>query len=311
MDKILITAPYLIRDFNKYKDKFRGQVNIKLPSESFTEQELLQFIGEYDYIICGDDEITSKVIDNCKLRKIIKWGTGINSIDKEYAESKGVKVYNHPGAFTEPVSDTVIAFILAFARNLIKADQMVKAGKWEKLWGYTLGEKTLGIIGMGSIGKRVAEKAQAFGMKVIGNDIREIDTCIPMMSLDELLEKADIISLNCDLNPTSHNLITLKEMKRFKGIIINTSRGPVINEDDLIKALKYGIIEGAGLDVYIDEPISKERVEELKDLNVILSPHNSNSSKLYYNKVHLKCIEYLNEKCNSNNNNIFERRTSI
>jgi len=297
---ILITAPYFQRDYGRLKEQLKDyEVDLANVKENLSKEELLQIIEKYNAVICGDDDFCAEVLDRAKNLKIIaKWGTGINSIDKEYAESKGIKVCNVPNAFTEPVSDSVISFILAFARNTIKLDKAMKAGKWEKLWGYTLGERTLGIIGMGNIGKRVAQKAQALGMKVIGNDIKPIDTDIEMVDLDTLLTKADFISLNCDLNKTSYHLLTLREMKKSGGIIINTSRGSVIKQDDLLKALEDEIIQGAAMDVYEEEPLPKEDLERLKKLNVILSPHNVNSSPLYYEKVHQLCIKNINEILN-------------
>jgi len=278
---------------------------IDLPAvkERLEEKELLKIIDKYDGMICGDDRITKKVINKARnLKVIVKWGTGIDSIDKKYAEKNNIPVFNTLEAFTKPVADTVMGFILAFARNLREQDDLVKNGKWQKIKGFSLSEKTLGIIGVGSTGQAVAKRAQSFGMKILGNDIKKISDNvtkkynIKMVSKEKLLSEADIISLHCDLNKTSYYLISGKEFEimKNKAIIINTARGPIISELDLIKALKNKKIAGAGLDVYENEPLSKNN--PLRGFeNVILSCHNSNSSPSCWQKVHENSIKMLFE----------------
>ncbi len=299
MYKVIISAPYMQKEIDRFIEELKNKnIDIFIPEvkERLEEYDLLKIIEDVHGIICGDDRITEKVIDKAKkLKVIVKWGTGIDSINKEYAESKGIKVFNTPNAFTEPVSDTVIGFMLCFARNIINSDKIMKQGKWEKIKGFTLQEKTLGIIGVGNIGRRVAEKAKVFGMKIIGNDIKKIeDPPCKMVSLNELLEQADFVSINCDLNETSYHLINIEKLNLMKkdAIIINTARGPIIKEEDLILALKNKIIAGAALDVFEYEPLPEDSPLRKMD-NVILSPHNSNSSKLFWDKVHRNSLNML------------------
>ena len=299
MYKVIISAPYMQKEIDRFIEELKNKnIDIFIPEvkERLEEYDLLKIIENAHGIICGDDRITEKVIDKAKkLKVIVKWGTGIDSINKEYAESKGIKVFNTPNAFTEPVSDTVIGFMLCFARNIISSDKMMKQGKWEKIRGFTLQEKTLGIIGVGNIGRRVAEKAKVFGMKIIGNDIKKIeDPPCKMVSLNELLKQADFVSINCDLNETSYHLISIEKLKLMKkdAIIINTARGPIIKEEDLILALKNKILAGAALDVFEYEPLPEDSPLRRMD-NVILSPHNSNSSKLFWDKVHRNSLNML------------------
>jgi len=299
MYKVIISAPYMQKEIDRFEQELKDKnIDIFLPEvkERLEEDDLLKIIEDIHGIICGDDRITEKVIDKAKkLKVIVKWGTGIDSINKKYAESRGIKVFNTPNAFTEPVSDTVIGFMLCFARNILVSDKMMKQGKWEKIKGFTLQEKTLGIIGVGNIGRRVAEKAKVFGMKIIGNDIRKIeDPPCKMVSLNELLKQSDFVSINCDLNETSHHLINMEKLKLMKkdAIIINTARGPIIKEEDLILALKNKIIAGAGLDVFEFEPLPED--SPLRKMNnVILSPHNSNSSSFFWNRVHRNSLNML------------------
>lgn len=304
MYKVLITAPYLIKEFDKYRIEFsknKLEYVIANVNERLSENELLKYLSDVDGVICGDDEFSPEVIDSAlKLKVIVKWGTGIDSIDKRYAEKRGIKVYNTPGAFTEPVSDTVMAYVLGFARKISEIDKKLKSKKWEKTELFSLSELSIGIIGIGNIGTAVARKAYAFGMKVFGNDIRKIDDKIikkykiEMVEINTLLRKSDFVSINCDLNSMSYHLIGLKELKLMKNsaYLINTARGPIVKEDDLVKALENNIISGAALDVFEKEPLPIESKLRLMN-NVFLSPHNANSSPKFWQKVHKNSISLL------------------
>jgi D-3-phosphoglycerate dehydrogenase len=178
----------------------------------------------------------------------------------------------------------------------------MKSGKWEKIPGKALSECTLGVIGIGNIGKAVTRRARAFDMKVYGTDIIEIDhvfvtdTGIEMTSLESLLSDSDFVSVNCDLNPTSHHLInsdTLALMKQ-SAILINTARGPIVDEHALIEALQTKRLAGAALDVFEHEPLPLEN-PLLKMDNVLLAPHNSNSSPAAWERVHWNTIRNLVE----------------
>ena len=176
----------------------------------------------------------------------------------------------------------------------------MKLGKWEKIPGKALSENTLGVIGMGNIGKAVTRRARAFGMKVFGNDIIDIDhvfiteTGIEMTSLESLLSNSDFVSVNCDLNPTSHHLINAKTLALMKpeAILINTARGPLVEEKALIEALQTQRLAGAALDVFEVEPLPLDS-PLLKIENVLLAPHNSNSSPAAWERVHWNTIRNL------------------
>ena len=288
-----------------------NNIIIDLPkvNEKLLEEELLKIIDRYDGVICGDDCFTPEVLNKAKkLKVIVKWGTGVDSINIEYAKKLNIPVYNTPKAFTEPVADTVMGLILVFARNILETNKLMKQSKWSKIRNVSLSEKTLGIIGVGNNGQAVAERAHSFGMKILGNDTRKISRKITekynisIVDKNTLFAKADYISLNCTLNKTSYHLLGKKEFQIMKesAILINTARGSIINEDDLIWALKNKQIAGAGLDVFEKEPLSPQSLLMNFD-NVILSPHTANSSSYYWFKVHKSSIKKLLQGLNMKN----------
>ena len=227
MPTVLMTAPYMIPfldRFNPVFAKYGIQLIVPDVQERMEETDLLKYAGQFDGAICGDDRYTARVIEACspRLKIISKWGTGINSIDASACSSFKVILARTQNAFTTPVSDTVLGYMLAFARRGPWMDAAMKRGEWQKIPGRSLSECTLGIIGIGNIGKAVTRRAKAFGMKVFGTDIVEIDhvfiseSGIEMTNLETLLSNSDFVSVNCDLNPTSHHLINSKTLAQMK-----------------------------------------------------------------------------------------------
>lgn len=303
---ILLSAHYLQRDFERYRHIFEEKnISVYMPpvKERLSEEELLPIIGEYHGIICGDDKLTARVLDEAKkLKVIVKWGTGIDSIDKEYAERRGIPVYNTPGAFTDPVADLIMGFILVFARGIKTSDDLLKANRWEKVGGHALFEKTLGIIGVGNIGTAVAKRAAGFGMQILGNDIREIseqaqkEFGITMLSKEEVVRRADYLATTCNLNSTSYHILGRKEFDTMdrKPVVVNAARGPLIDEHELIEALEKKTISGAALDVFEEEPLPEDSPLRFFP-NVLLSAHNANASPSCYMRVHENSIKKLFE----------------
>lgn len=302
-----MTAPYMIPFLDRFKPEFaKYGIDLIVPDvqERMEEADLLKYAGQFDGTICGDDRYTAKVIQACspRLKVISKWGTGVDSIDAQACEKFNVKLGRTPNAFTTPVADTVLSYMLAFARNTPWMDKEMKNGKWEKISGKTLSESVLGVIGLGNIGKAVTRRAKSFGMKVLGTDIIDIDhvfiseTGIEMTDLASLLGQADFVSVNCDLNPTSHHLMNVDTFALMKAnaILINTARGPIVKEKDLISALSSKQIGGAALDVFEFEPLPQDS-PLLKMDNVLLAPHNSNSSPAAWERVHWNTIKNLVE----------------
>ena len=307
MPTVLFSAPYMFPLLDRFRPVFEKYgIDLLLPEvhERLEEAELLHYAGQFDGAICGDDGYTARVLEACapRLKVISKWGTGIDSIDSQAAARLGVKVCRTPNAFTLPVADTVLGYILAFARRQPWMDRAVKTGEWDKLPGRSLSECTLGVIGVGAIGKAVIRRARAFGMKILGTDIVDIDhmflaeTGLEMTTLESLLSNSDFVSLNCDLNPTSYHLINERTLGLMKpaAILINTARGAVVDEPALITALYEGTICGAALDVFEAEPLPAE--SPLRQMNnVMLAPHNANSSPAAWERVHWNTIRNLVE----------------
>jgi D-3-phosphoglycerate dehydrogenase len=302
---ILFTAPYMISVRDRFQPVFdRYGLSLIVPKvrERMEEEDLLDYAGQFDGTICGDDRYTARVIEACapRLKVISKWGTGIDSIDAGTCSLHGIKIGRTPNAFTTPVADTVLGYMLAFARRQPWMDMAMKAKNWEKLPGKTLSEMVLGVIGVGAIGKAVTRRARAFGMKVLGNDIVEIDhvfeteTAIEMTSLEDLLARSDFVSLNCDLNPTSRSLMKADTIALMKSnaVLINTARGPIVDESALIEALQANRLAGAALDVFSVEPLQHDN-PLLKMENVMLAPHNANSSPAAWERVHWNTIRNL------------------
>ncbi|MGB9899073.1 phosphoglycerate dehydrogenase, partial [Thermanaerothrix sp.] len=260
------------------------------------------YAGQFDGALCGDDRFSARVLEACspRLKVISKWGTGIDSIDRAAATRLGIQVCNTPNAFTLPVADTVMGYILAFARQLPWMDRALKSGGWEKLLARSLSECTLGVIGVGNIGKAVLRRARAFGMKLLGNDIVPIapdfiaEFGVEMTTLRDLLERSDFVSLNCDLNPTSYHLINAETLGWMKptAVLINTARGPVVDEPALIEALRSGRIAGAALDVFEVEPLPLDSPLRRME-NVLLAAHNANASPAAWERVHWNTLRNL------------------
>ena len=266
--KVLVSAPYMQPVLDRFDDFFRQNwIEVVVPpvDERLEEDDLLPWVSDIDGAICGDDRYTEKVLESApKLKVISKWGTGIDSIDQQACKRLGIQVCNTPNAFSEPVADAVIGYMICFARSLPWMDRDIRQGVWHKIPGKALRECTLGVIGVGDVGKTIVRRAMGFGMKILGNDIVEMPegfltkTGVEMTSKESLLQRADFVSLNCDLNPTSHHLMTIDRFKLMNrsAVIINTARGPIIKEDGLIEALENKLIAGAALDVFENEPLT-------------------------------------------------------
>jgi D-3-phosphoglycerate dehydrogenase len=302
---VLFSAPYMIHTLDRFLPIFdRVGLELIVPqvAERLEEDMLLRYAGQYDGTICGDDRYTARVLGACapRLRVISKWGTGVDSIDQEAAARLGIKVCRTPNAFTLPVADSVLGYMLAFARRLPWMDRAMKSGQWEKIPGRTLSECTLGVVGVGNIGKAILRRAKVFGMQLLGTDIIEIapdfiiENQVEMTSLEDLLGRADFVSLNCDLNPGSYHLMNSRTLGLMKptAVLINAARGAVVDEPALVAALRSGVIAGAALDVYEAEPLPRQSPLLQMD-NVMLAPHNANSSPAAWERVHLNTIRNL------------------
>lgn len=323
MTQILMSAPYMLPFLNRFRPVFEHYgIDLLTPevNERLEETDLLSLAGQFDGTICGDDRYTRKVIEKCspRLKVIAKWGTGIDSIDRSACDDFGIRLLNTPNAFTLPVADSVLGYMLAFARQQIWMDKAVKSGVWKKIPGRSLSECTLGVIGIGNVGKAVLRRASAFGMTLLGNDIQPIardfliENKINFVSLEQLLAEADFVSVNCDLNPTSFHLINRETLGRMKptAVLINTARGPIVDEEALVDALEERVIGGAAMDVFEHEPLPENSPLKKMD-NVLLAPHNSNSSPSAWEAVHWNTIRNLLLGLNLNPEDLSKWQTSV
>lgn len=302
--RVLITGPRMLRDFEALRPRFDTLPITPILADveqCLTEDQLIPLVGDIEGCICGGDKWTARVFDAApNLRALCKWGTGVDAIDLEAAASRGIAVRNCPDAFSVPVADTVFAFMLGFARRLPQLDRAIKAGGWERIDGVSLAECTLGVVGVGNIGQAVIRRARAFGMRILATDPREPspqfldDTGARMTSLETVLREADFLTLHCDLNPTTRRLIGVQEFALMKpsAYLINTSRGPVVDEKALIRALQESRLAGAGLDVFETEPPARDNPLRFMD-NVLLTPHLANSSHRAAWKTHERAMQNL------------------
>jgi D-3-phosphoglycerate dehydrogenase len=303
--RVLISAPYILPVVDRFRPFFDAhdiEPVIAEVNERLDESDLLRLLPGCHGILCGDDRVTARVLDAVPdLRVIVKWGTGIDSIDAVAAKARGIPVRRTRNAFSEPVADSVLGYFLAFSRSIPSMDRAMRQGVWSKIPGRALNESTIGVVGLGDVGQAVLRRARPFGARMLGCDIRDVaqeatDLGVQLTTLEVLLSESDFVTLNCDLNETSYHLINKKTLSLFQphAVLVNTSRGPVVCEKDLVNALRDGTIAGAGLDVFEEEPLPKDSA--LRTLsNCLIAPHNSNSSPKAWEAVHKNSLDMLVE----------------
>jgi lactate dehydrogenase-like 2-hydroxyacid dehydrogenase len=283
--KILIMARVPKTGLKELEEKF----DLIYPEKfQFDQDELKQHIQEADGVLSVFVSPLSRdiLIFAKKLKVIANFGVGYNNIDVDAATSMGIAVCNTPYSVTEPTAEMAMGLMLSLMRRITETDRRLRsepAFKWGMMenLGSGLNGKTLGIIGMGRIGRALAKRAAAFGMKIIyhnrtrlAKDL-EIESDVKWVPFRDLIINADVISIHCPLTDESYHLIDENELHLMKDgvFIINTSRGPVINEKALVNYLQNGKIGGAGLDVFEEEPIIQPELYKMN--NVVLTPHNA------------------------------------
>lgn len=282
--KVFVTYKIPEDGLKLLKEKY--ELDVYEGEEFLTKEEMLKQVKDADAVITQlRDPVDKEFIDAGKKLKIIaNYAVGYNNINVEYAKSKGIYVTNTPGVLTEATADIAWALILAVARKIISADRFVREGKFKgwkpKLFlGYEIHGKTLGIIGMGRIGQAVARRALGFGMNIIYHNRKRLPEEVEKkysasyVDLETLLKNSDFISINVPLTDETYHLLDEKRLNLLKpnAILVNTARGPVVDEKALYKLLKEGKIAGAGFDVYENEPFLTPGLEKLE--NVVLLPH--------------------------------------
>ena len=267
-------------------------------------EELLKIVPEYECLVVRSaTKVTKEVIDaGTNLRLLVRGGVGLDNIDVPYAESKGIAVRNTPAASSVSVAELAIGMMFSLARKIHAADASMKAMKWEKkrfkgveLWG-----KTVGIIGIGRIGQELAKRCIGLGMEAIAFDpyVKASDiglASIADVSLDDLLEHSDYISVHVPHNDETHHMLSADQFKKMKNsaFIIDCARGGVLDEPALAQALKDAEIAGAGLDVYEIEPATEHIFAEFD--NVVLTPHVGAQTKEGQARVGFEVVDIVRE----------------
>ncbi|MXR21802.1 phosphoglycerate dehydrogenase [Halobacterium bonnevillei] len=302
--RVLISCPLIKDNIHDYADEFDAhdiEYDVADVDQQLTASELLDVIDRYDGVLAGDDEFTSEVIESAdSLTVISKWGIGIDAIDTQAAEDNDVTIHNTPGAFNNEVADVVTGYAIMLTRELHHVDSSVRNGDWVCPRGVSLAGKTFGVIGVGDIGSTVARRADALGMNVLGADIQPLpddlvaDTGIEHVDREELLRRADVVSLNCALTPETQSMIGETELELLgpNSYLINTARGKLVDQDALVEALEKDAIAGAALDVFEEEPLSED--DPLTELDsVILGSHNAQNTEEAVSRVNDLAVENL------------------
>ena len=264
MSKVLITtSSFSLGNFAQAKSLHDAGISIEVNPHGrrLSEDEVAELVAtDVIAILAGLEPLTDRVLSNAKsLRVIARCGTGLDSVDLLAASRLGIDVFNTPDAPTQAVAELTIAHMLNSLRHISTTDSNMRSGKWTPTMGSLLATKTVGLIGVGRIGSAVAKLAQAFGARVIGFDpVVSSHNSVELLSLDEVLNQSDIVSLHVPINDQTHHIVNASAISRMKpgSIVVNVSRGGLIDESALHDALKSQHLSGAALDCFEDEPYS-------------------------------------------------------
>ncbi len=257
-----------------------GEVVYNRTGRPLNENELTELIADVDGCIAGLDQFSQAVIHAGKKLKVIsRYGVGLDNIDLEAAKKKKIMITNTPGANASSVADLTIAFILLLCRQVCWSNEKVKGGEWPRTTGLGLEDKTVGLIGLGAIGKQVAQRLSGFGCRILVYDVLPMDTWLDKhaascVNLDTLLAESDFVSLHLPVTPQTENMVNASFLGKMKNgsFIVNTSRGELIDETALVQALQDKSIAGAGLDAFREEPLPKDHPLQ-QFSQVITTPH--------------------------------------
>jgi len=305
MPKVLVTCMHLQRHLQKIQEELQDAgidaYAPRLIGQQFSSEEMKLHIEGCDVVIAGDDLIDRDVLEagrKSKLRAVIKWGVGTDSIDKAAAKELGIPVYNTPGAFGEEVADLALSYLLMLTRRLHVMHASVVAGEWKKVEGRSLAGLSAGIVGLGSIGMAIARRVAGFGMTLTGFDVNSIihpditRLGLRQLPLDEVLRQSDVVFVACNLTADNVHLLNQASFALMKpqSYVINVSRGPLIDEAALVEALACGKLAGAGLDVFETEPLPmNSRLREFD--NCVFGTHNGSNTREAVDRVNRLTVD--------------------
>ncbi|CAH1783390.1 unnamed protein product [Owenia fusiformis] len=315
--KVLLTCPPMIGRIDEYREKL-SEYNMDITIPDFTQvlsvKELIDLVPQFDAWIIGDDPATEAVFKAGKegrLKAAMKWGVGTDNVDFDACNKYNIPVSNTPGMFNNEVADVAVGYVIALAREFMAIDRKVRQGGWYKPCGMSLTDKKVALIGFGNIGRCIAHRLLAFGLKIHAVDpfFRKENgriTCDADIEFSESIHAVDISDLqtatsNCDfivvccaLTPSSHHSINKSVMMNAKpGVkIVNVGRGPIINQSDLVELMHSGYVSGAALDVFEVEPLPQD--DELRQFeNTVFGAHNCSNTKEAVDRTSFLVIDKL------------------
>jgi len=268
---------FLKNDLKKIKN-----LSFKFNTKKLNRSELIQFLKNSSYAIIGLDKIDKSILSKCpKLKHIIKYGVGLDNLNFKDCRKYGVKIHYSKGVNKIGVAELALGMMIALSRKINESHSKIINSKWENLVGQNITGRQIGIIGFGNVGRHLYKLLKPFNCKIYVNDIKKPHKSkgYIISSKNKIYKNCDIISLHIPHNETTNNLISKRELKKIKKntIIINTSRGGIINQEDLFQALKKNKIGGAGLDVFLKEPFDDKKFFKLK--NTLFTSHIGGSTE--------------------------------
>ena len=267
---ILVTCGHLQRHIAKYQPEIEAAgFSVWVPpliGQQFSAAQMSEMLAQCKVVIAGDDPLGRAELEAGRmghLHGVVRWGIGTDNVDKSTATRLGLPVYNTPGMFNNEVADLALAHLLCLVRHVHKMDRDVRAGLWTRHEGTSLSGKVLGIVGLGGIGREVARRARACGMRVIGSDVVSVapaaleEVGATQVNFAQVLAQSDVIVMACNLTAENRHMLNARTFAAMKRgvIVINVARGPIIDETALIAALETGHVAAAGLDVFEIEPL--------------------------------------------------------
>lgn len=285
--KVAVTSKAFSKNsilIEEFKKSFE-EIKLNHATKKLTDDELIIFLKDCDGAIIALEEFNQYVIDNLpNIQAISKFGVGLNNIDIEYAKRKSIKVGWESGVNKQSVAEMTLGFMLMLIRNIYISSNLLSQGEWQKNGGFSLYNKTIGIIGVGNVGKELIKLLEPFNCKILVNDIIHQKDYYKQNNLKEsskedIFKKCDIITIHTSLNKQTKNLININSLKLMQqhSFIINTARGEIVDLNDLKQALKQNLIAGAAIDVYDEEP--PKDLELLSLPNLICTPHIGGNSQ--------------------------------
>jgi len=298
--KVLITTiPFGIKDSKPLQilKEAGAEYTINPLNKKLNENDLLELISDYDIVLAGTEPYTEKVLDNApNLKLISRLGIGLDGVNLHATKERGIKVSYTPDAPAPSIAELTLGHIITLLRSVHTSNIQMHNGEWNRYLGKTISESKIGFIGVGRIGTRVIEMLQAFGKpKILANDIvpnQDLNNKyeIDWTSKESIFQEADVISLHVPLTAETKNMINYEQLMTMKrdAALINTSRGGIINEDDLYNVMSSGHLNGVAIDVFKDEPY----VGKLTELdNCLLTPHMGSMSEACRIKMELEAAE--------------------